>query len=333
MLCPICGSIMEYNNTCEKICCLNFKCSYTMRISDKLRQRFCKDYNIPIKIFAEPYFSDRLKLFQAEFGALDKWHDYLCDIALFSSEQEYFEYYNKLRDKIINHIKEKPEFQQFNTCDMNLFRVDTHGISRKDIYHAGNDGRCLVSIDLKKANFQALKHFNPKIVNGCKTYEDFVRQFTDFKSIINSKYVRQVIFGNANPSRQVTYERYLMHFVLEEILKYLGVSQVLVYTDDEIVFEDTDKTETIREAINKLSGQLDIEFHFDVFQLRRIPDTDAYVKCLSDGTREFKCVSAWLYPFILRAYAGEQPKDSDFVFIYESGNIARFLNAPHIEVA
>ena len=31
-------------------------------ISTKLKERFCTDCNIPIKIFKEPYFMDRLEL-------------------------------------------------------------------------------------------------------------------------------------------------------------------------------------------------------------------------------------------------------------------------------
>ena len=33
------------------------------KLSEKTKNRFCKDYNIPINIFIEPYFSQRLILF------------------------------------------------------------------------------------------------------------------------------------------------------------------------------------------------------------------------------------------------------------------------------
>ena len=32
-----------------------------MDISEKLRERFCKDCNIPLKLFKEPYFTGRLQ--------------------------------------------------------------------------------------------------------------------------------------------------------------------------------------------------------------------------------------------------------------------------------
>lgn len=39
----------------------------------KLRQRFCKDCDIPVNIFDEPYFSDRLKLFDFLYNSVSKW--------------------------------------------------------------------------------------------------------------------------------------------------------------------------------------------------------------------------------------------------------------------
>jgi len=39
-----------------------------MDISTRTRERFCKDCKIPIGIFEEPYFSDRLKLYDRLYG-------------------------------------------------------------------------------------------------------------------------------------------------------------------------------------------------------------------------------------------------------------------------
>ena len=34
-----------------------------MEISNRAKERFCKDCNIPIRLFQEPYFLDRINLF------------------------------------------------------------------------------------------------------------------------------------------------------------------------------------------------------------------------------------------------------------------------------
>ena len=38
--------------------------------STTLKKRFCKDTNIPINLFQEPYFSERLKLYDNVFNSL-----------------------------------------------------------------------------------------------------------------------------------------------------------------------------------------------------------------------------------------------------------------------
>ena len=35
-------------------------------LSNKLKQRFCKDYNVPIDIYTKPIFTERLRLFGVE---------------------------------------------------------------------------------------------------------------------------------------------------------------------------------------------------------------------------------------------------------------------------
>ena len=44
-----------------------------MEISNRAKERFCKDCNIPIRLFQEPYFLDRIKLFDKFYGTVDKW--------------------------------------------------------------------------------------------------------------------------------------------------------------------------------------------------------------------------------------------------------------------
>ena len=50
-----------------------------MEVSIRAKERFCKDCNIPIRIFQEPYFTDRLTLYNKFYGTLCfvKWGDNL----------------------------------------------------------------------------------------------------------------------------------------------------------------------------------------------------------------------------------------------------------------
>ena len=50
---------------------------------------------------------------------------------------------------------------------------------------------------------------------GCENYKELVSKFTEIKPFIESKQIRQVIFGHLNPKRQQTIQKYMMNLVVE----------------------------------------------------------------------------------------------------------------------
>ena len=81
----------------------------------KAKERFCKDCNIPIKLFQEPYFTDRLKLYNTFYNTLEKWDRFVKWLNQYNCEQDYFEEYNKVKDNAISFIKESEAYNLFNT--------------------------------------------------------------------------------------------------------------------------------------------------------------------------------------------------------------------------
>ena len=49
-------------------------------ITPKLKERFCKDCNIPLKIYEEPYFTDRLKLYDLFYQSIHKWNVFKSEL-------------------------------------------------------------------------------------------------------------------------------------------------------------------------------------------------------------------------------------------------------------
>jgi hypothetical protein len=76
-----------------------------MEISVRAKERFCKDCNIPLRLFHEPYFMDRLKLYDRFYGTLEKWNLFVEELQKYHCEQDYFEEYNRVKDDAINCIK------------------------------------------------------------------------------------------------------------------------------------------------------------------------------------------------------------------------------------
>lgn len=310
-------------------------------ITETLKQRFCKDMNLAIKIFEEPYFANFLKLYDEQFNSVSKYNRFVSAVNRFGSEQDYFEAYTKLKDDVILYLNENEDMKFFaQSEDMSKFTCQNKGYPTNDIFKDTNDGKVFVSIDMVKGNFTALHHYNPNIVKNCDTYEDFIRTFTDVSHFVESKYIRQVVFGNVNPKRQVTYEKYLMDLVLTKLLE-TGVvkpENVEFFSTDEIVLSvptdmvcdrivDETFYKSVMNVVNWAKGN-NINVRGEFFELRKIPGTSGYVKKFmmgKDGV-DFKCLDFLTMPFVLRAYQKEEPNDMDRVFLYDGKKVMLMEN-------
>ena len=311
-----------------------------MEVSARAKERFCKDCNIPIRLFQEPYFTDRLKLFDKFYGTLEKWNIFLDELQKYHCEQDYFEEYNRVKDAAILSIKESEAYKRFNEEDMNKYRVTHENLPNKDIFKPSNDGKLFISIDMRKANFSSLYHYDNSMFSGAKTWEEFISKFTENKHIINSKYIRQVILGNCNPKRHITYEKYLMNEVLDVLIKEVGYwfDEIVFFSNDEIVIDMDNYADCIRNrniTKSKLEEYFDFPLNVELFYLHKINGTDGYykeiIKDINERSFEFKCLDNYMLPFVIRNFLGEEITDSDKVF-YHEGLLAKFIEVPKIEV-
>ena len=287
-------------------------------LSVNLRKRFCKDNNIPIKIYELPYFLERIKLLHPYYDTYPKLARFLVSLWRYDCEQDYFEDYNRIKDAAIKDIKNSAGYKLFNEENMNLFKVpdEFKGLPGKDIFHPSNDGKSFISIDMRKANFSSLRYYDPEIFDGAETWEEFIAKYTDNDHIIQSKYIRQVILGNCNPKRHITYEKYIMSKLLPIILQYVDIKQIVFFSNDEIVIDVKNdlppKTNKLILNIGSRLREIQIPFKIEKFTLRRIPGLSGYYKEFADGKIEFKSVSSEM---IRNRFVRLQPPDLTFDII------------------
>ena len=307
-----------------------------MEISTKLKERFCKDCNIPIKIYQEPYFTDRLMLYDKFYDSLHKWDIFVNELeSKYKCEQDYFEEYNRVKDAAIDDIKSTEAYQNFNHEDDNLYRPNPRKLPSKDIFHPSNDGRKFISIDMRKANFSVLKYYDSGMFFGAKTWEEFIGRYTDNKHIINSKYIRQVILGNCNPKRHISYEKYLIDNVLKIMYGVVAENRIVFFSNDEIVYDVTTLDDHVVELVAKsvderLKRHFSIPFRVELFTLHKIDGTSGYYKKFKDGSGEFKCLDNYMLPFVMRKINDEEVTENDKVF-YHEGLLAKFIEVPEIK--
>ncbi len=306
-----------------------------MKISTGAKERFCRDCNIPLRLFQEPYFTDRLQLYDPYYGTLAKWEIFTDELSKYPGEQDYFEEYNRIKESAIREIQSTESYQRFNSEDMNRYRVTHNNLPGKDIFKPSNDGKRFLSFDMKKANFSALHHYAPAIFHNADTWEEFIGRYTNNRHIIQSKYIRQVILGNCNPKRHITYEKYLMDNILTQLEENsISIEKVVFFSNDEIVLEVPEQ-DFFTFPIENLVKEMPVPIRAERFTLHRIQGTDGYYKKITRENQEteieFKCLDNYVLPFVIRQFLGEEVTESDKVFCYE-GMLAKFIEVPQLSV-
>lgn len=304
-----------------------------MELTTNLMRRFCKNCNIPITIFHENHFYKRIELFDEYFGTKEKLKIFQESIAPFANEQDYFEHYNGVKDNAINFIKASAGYIKFNEMDMTEISkyIASYKLPSSDIYKVTNDGKWFISIDMRQANFYSLKYFAPDIFGGCGTWEEFIGKFTTDKHIIESKYVRQVILGNCNPKRHITYEKFLMCQLIECLSDVISLYDIVSLTNDEIVIKtdnnNVELIEKLKEYSSKFETAMGIPLKVESFQLKLIGDGLGFAKIFSDGKYKLKCVDNDFLPIILSIIQHDSIKD-DALFFEHKGVLAYFFELP-----
>ena len=304
-----------------------------------LKKRFVSDYNLPIQVLHEPYFTYYLQLYEDTHKTLSKWTSLLEMIKkdFNNNVQNWLNYYGEVRDRIITDIEKMPEYIDFSRVyDMNRYNIPNI-CGDYNIYNIDCKGHILLSIDLKKANFQALKYHDSKLVFDCNTYSEFIGLYSPYEYIKESKYTRQVIFGKLNASRQTKIEKYIMFEIYNnlDIIKVIESNggKLISFKTDEIIFDVTEFNNTVllTDLLNvKVNLPFDIRievFKLELMQFKTHTDSNINVwrKIFIDGHEELKSAPMTYYPQIYKAWKGIELDEKDLVFFHEN-QLAKFLN-------
>ena len=306
-----------------------------MIITEKLNKRFCKDNNLSINVYKEPYFTSRLKL----YGCYDDYQDFvkMIEEKFSGNEESYFAYYNEVKDKIIDYIKNSATYKYLQTADMSALNYRgttiTSDYPDREVYKENLIGKSFISIDMCKANYTAL------VAYGMQTelpfvpdeigfnYYKFIKQFTDNTHIINSKYIRQVVFGNCNPKRQIHFEKCMMLNLLERLIHSKSINKEDIYSvrADEIIIDG------FNPGLIHMLITTEFPVSFEYFKLGRIYGTSGYIKNIANNEIKIKCASSDELPFIYRLLKGEEVQPEDLIFTY-NGQLAQLLKAPELKI-
>lgn len=313
-----------------------------------LATRFVNEHRLPMPVNNEDLFWYHIGMLDNEFNTITKWNNLIDDINRYfdGNPQAFTEGFLEVRESVIKAVKENPAYIYFNEMDMNKYAVDKNKYKQRarNIYNEGNIGTHLISIDLRKANFQAMNYVDKEIMFNSDNYYQFIKKFTDIPLIVNSKYFRQVFFGQLNPSRVFTVETYMVYQILDYITEKLPFKfEINSINADEVVLS-YDPEEYCKDAMtafnnndiltllpNNIMRDLGIEVHIEFFTLegynfysnkRNRKHFTFYAKNFttlpaSDGVinTELMCVNGQFYSLTYKLFHDITLCDEDYHFV------------------
>lgn len=296
-----------------------------------LKKRFVEDCDLPIAIYDNPYFYERVQTLDIVYDSVEKFDRYCYELSMYDSEQEYFEAYRFIKDSAIDCIKDSGSFNDFIN---ETFNIESQ-YSKRNLYVDENDDTAFISIDMKKANFSALSHYSSRIFNDYSTWEDFMRQFTDNEHIICSKHIRQIILGACNPKKQIQYERCLMTILCNWIVENIPTVKIYSLGDDEIIIQRSREYGTgcgfslsqLKKCVNSCPNGIGLLVRVQAFELFKIRGAKGWRKAYTgetDQENEFKCLDADIVHQVIKYFYGDPISENDLVFVH-NGRLARFL--------
>ena len=309
----------------------------------ELKKRFCKDMGVKISVFKEPYFSERLRLFDAE----DDFNRFLkiIDSDFDGDSHKYFNFSDALTNKVIDDIKNTKEYEMLNSDDMKKYTVVSNA-SSDDVYKDFNVGRTFISIDLASANFNSLVYYSRmtglnSFNDGEYNYTKYISKFTDIDLIINSKHIRQIIFGHCNSKRLATFQKYIMYQVFSRLKQSVPAieAKLVSFRSDEIIFDvtnlDSKTVNAIHRKVSEISDSL-VPLHYEMYKLINVANSDAFIKKIFTSDKGdnkidiVKCNPIDII-FIYRALKNQEVTQNDRVF-YSQYGLAKLMEVPNIEI-
>ena len=295
-----------------------------IELNNHIKKRFVKDFRLPINVFDEPYFEYFVDLYDPLYNIKDKL-GYLNKVLDKSENQDsFFQISSDISNGIKNLISNSKAYSKFNTMNMDKLPLKKN-VSQQNIYIVPNIGKEMISIDLQKANFNCFKLFGLQEEIGCKTYEDLVKKFTNEDYFLQSKMIRQVIFGDLNPARQQRVQKYIIQNLCEKLLE--NGCEISSASSDEIIIKNKQNIKEVKDMLKDVDENFKFfrveKFHFD----RVSEEFDFFVKKtttdIGDEKIEFKNTPSFVFAQVYKQYYGLPVNSYDMLF-YHEGYLAEF---------
>lgn len=293
------------------------------RLNDKDVKSFAKMFALPIPVPKVEYIEYYVDLLDPFYETKKKWGIFLRE---FDKHDDFVSRLpHVIREKMMKDIESKTDYHDFLTFDLSTLK--NQAVQKKDLYIHEHAGKYFLSVDLVKANFQSFNYKGFDIFNGAETFEDYVRQFTDSEIVIESKILRQVLFGNLNPKRQQSIQKEMIRSI-KQVMEKTGLfeNEIVSLSSDELYVEvSADFNENIGFLKNKISEK-GFNVRVEHFELVRPFEQAAYYKRFTDGAAlSFGLVPKSYMAQFIKSLQSEGLTETDLFFINSEGILSKTM--------
>ena len=303
-----------------------------MEFSHTLKNRFIKDFGLPIQLVKEPMFTYYVERLDEHFSLKKKLQLLEEAVTTLGGEDRFFAESHNIKDAIINAIQSTDAYKKL--ADDRLESYETkNSVEQQDIYNMGNVNRTFISVDLKHANFNVFKMYDASLVLNHNNYGELIGSLTQLEYFKSAKYLRQVIFGNMLPKKQQKLQKWVIDKCITALHTDVGIQMAdfLSASSDEIVFAVDPKhiDEFVGMVKTKLTENVETApfsdwIKVEAFTLKSVGDKKFFVKenCLTKEF-EFKAVPSLYFMQVFKKYFGLELEPYDLMF-YSDGYLAEF---------
>ena len=313
-------------------------------ITTSLRRKFIKDNGLPIQSSDPEHFKYFMALYDPVFGCIDKYKQFVDTVVSCGGESGYS---NEVTSFVEQMVAALSSTEAYNTLSV-MGKVSDYKpksvVSTRDIYHADYANSVMISIDLKSANFNALKSFDDAAVLGAETYDELAYRFTNYEYIANNKQIRQVVFGKVLPTKQIQIQKATIQMMCDNILSEYPYFELSIMGSDEIIVTSYGDLLPIDAWLRARDCIIAVDnAKCEIFTLRQVhPERHYFVRLpwnlrmedyIADtavfdgyGHPVFKSVPSLFFAQVYKAYFGIELCDTDLTFIHE-GCPAKFMTS------
>jgi len=255
------------------------------------------------------------------------------------ANQDLITFVSNISRQIEDYIKGKDEYKAFNESKEAVpkkgKRDDKKDMHTTTPYRVGVDEFWGVSIDIKSANFNILRLFDPLIVGNSTNWLEFMKMFTDDEFLAQSKPFRQETLGKLNASRIANKQKAMLATLVTLLQENDVDTDGNINSDELIIHVHKDDASKLLEKIKKIISQTEHPevWRVELFLVRPLlpyPTTSFYpfIKDTVSDDNKFwttiACTPKIYMTQVIKYFMGKPIERGDLLFGDEFGNIHTF---------